>query len=130
MYAVTKASGQMVSSLDVCKTPAPSGTVTVPYPNVGSPPLGLPAAAKVLIGGMPALNRNSKCVPSSGDEGGTLGGVASGVFKGEAGFVGSSLKVVIQGAPAVRLNDATLHNQNNAAGSVAAPSQTVVQILS
>lgn len=132
MFALTTGSGQLLGTPDVCKTPAPppAGTVPVPYPNTAPSSLGMPQATKVLIGGMPGLNRNAKCAPSSGDEPGALGGVASGIIKGPASFVASSLKVMVQGAPAVRLSDATTHNNNNIPGFVVAPSQTKVLILS
>lgn len=131
MFAVTTNSGQlMCPGLDVCKLPTPGGPVPTPYPNTAPPALGQPTTTKVLIGGMPALHRNSKCTPSSGDEPGVAGGVASSMIKGPVGFVTSSTKVMLQGTPAVRLSDTTTHNNNNAAGSVAMPSQNKVMIMS
>ena len=130
MYALTTKNAQIISSLDVCKTPSPSGVVPVPYPNIGLTAQGAPAAMKVFIAGMPALNKRSKCAPSSGDEAGVAGGVVSSTIKGPVAFVASSLKVKIQGAPAVRQNDATTHNQKNAMGQAAAPCQTKVRIRS
>lgn len=130
MFALTTKNTQIISSLDVCKTPVPNGLVTVPYPNIGMTAQGNPAATKVFIAGMPALTRKSKCMPSSGDEPGSAGGVAASTIKGQVAFVASSLKVKIQGSPSVRLNDATTHNNRNAAGQPAAPSQTKVKVKS
>lgn len=131
MFAVSTGSGQVMGFADVCKTPAPPpvGTVPVPYPNQATTSMGVPPCVKVLIAGMPALNRNAKCVPSNGDEPGAYGGVVSGIIKGPVAFVTSSMKVMVQGAPAVRLSDSTTHNNNNTVGMVLAPSQTKVLIL-
>ncbi len=40
-----------------------------------------------------------------------------------------SLKVKLEGNPAVRLGDPTKQNEGNAVGSVLAPSQAVVMIM-
>ncbi|MFW5836902.1 MAG: DUF4150 domain-containing protein [Desulfovibrionaceae bacterium] len=130
MFALCTKNAQIVSQLDVCKTPSPSGVTPVTYPNIGMTAQGNPPASKVRIAGMPALNKKSQCAPSSGDEAGTAGGVVSSVIKGPVAFAAGSLKVKIQGSPAVRQNDATTHNQKNAAGQAAAPCQTKVKINS
>lgn len=130
MYALTTKNTQIVSNLDVCKTPSPSGITPVAYPNIGMTAQANPAALKVLIAGMPALNRKSQCAPSSGDEAGTAGGVVSSTVKGPVAFSAGSMKVTLQGSPAVRQNDAATHNQNNASGQAAAPSQVKVRIKS
>jgi len=130
MFAVTTDSGQLHSSLDVCNTESPAGPVPAVYANHASPALGMPRAEKVLIAGMPALHKNSKCLPSSGDEAGTGGGVMSATSKGAVIFTTASSKVMIEGSPAVRLNDSTSHNNHNAAGQVSMPGQTKIMIQS
>ncbi len=128
MFACTTKNTQIMSNLDVCKTPAPNGTVPVPYTNIGFTAQGAPVAMKVRIVGLPALNKKSKCAPSTGDEPGAPGGVRSSTIKGPVQFLTASTKVKLQGSPAVRQNDTTKHNQGNAVGSASFPCQSKVRI--
>lgn len=130
MFAVTLAGGQLLADPDVCNLPTPAGPVPTPYPNIGVPSMGSPAADKVLISGSPSLNMGSEISITNGDQAGATGGVASGVIMGTAKFTQGSEKVMIAGNPAVRLTSPTSQNQNNAVGVVLAPSQTVVMIMS
>lgn len=130
MFAVTKQSGQCMAMPDVCKTPAPPAPpVPIPYPNIAMPMLGNPCTMKVLICGMPALSKASKITMSSGDEAGVAGGAMSGKMMGPCEFIMGSMKVMLEGNPAVRLSDPTKQNDGNAMGAVLAPSQAVVMIL-
>lgn len=130
MFAVTKQAGQCLAMPDVCKTPAPPGPpIPLPYPNIAMPMLGNPATLKVLICGMPALHQSSKITLSSGDEAGMAGGVVSGKVMGPTEFITGSLKVKLEGHPAVRLGDSTRQNDGNAVGAVLAPSQSVVMVM-
>jgi uncharacterized Zn-binding protein involved in type VI secretion len=130
MFAVTTNAGQIATDLDVCLTPTPGGPTPAVYPNIVSPAQGRPQAQKLLIAGMPTLHQNSTCGPSSGNESGVSGGVVSGAVKGPAVFSTGSSKVMIEGSPAVRMNDATTQNGGNAVGQVRQPSQGKVMILS
>lgn len=131
MFAVTKQAGQCMAMPDVCKTPAPPGPpIPIPYPNIAMPMMGNPATLKVLIAGMPALTKASKITISNGDQAGVAGGVMSGKMMGAAEFVMGSMTVRLEGNPAVRLSDPTKQNEGNAIGSVLAPSQAVVMIMS
>lgn len=131
MFAVTKQAGQCMAMPDVCKTPAPPGPpIPMPYPNIAMPMLGNPATLKVLIAGMPALTKASKITISNGDQAGVAGGVVSGKMMGAAEFTMGSMTVRLEGNPAVRLSDPTKQNEGNAIGSVLAPSQAVVMIMS
>ncbi len=130
MFAVTLAGGQCLALSDVCKVPAPTGAVPMPFPNIGAPPMGNSPAAKVLVAGMPALTQASKIPLSSGDEAGTAGGVVSSKVAGEVAFIDGSLKVKFEGHPAVRLSTMTKHNAGNTIGAVVAPSQQKVLIVS
>lgn len=131
MFAVTKQAGQCFAMPDVCKTPAPPAPpVPIPYPNIAMPMMGNPATTKVLIAGMPALTKSSKITISSGDEAGVAGGVVSGKIMGPAEFIMGSMKVKLEGNPAVRLGDPTKQNDGNAVGAVLAPSQAKVMIMS
>jgi len=131
MFAVTKQNGQCMAMPDVCKTPAPPAPpIPIPYPNIGMPMMGNPATLKVLVCGMPALTKASKITITNGDQAGVAGGVASSKIMGPAEFVMASMKVKLEGNPAVRLGDMTKQNDGNAVGSVVAPSQAKVMIMS
>lgn len=130
VYAVSLGGGLCMSPVDVCMMPTPAGPIPTPYPNTGSPSMGVPPVANVLIAGSPALNMSSKIPLTNGDEAGTAGGVQSGMIMGPVDFIQGSSKVLIGGSPAVRLTSQTMQNQNNAVGTVLAPSQTVVMVMS
>lgn len=130
MFAVTKQNGQCMAMPDVCKTPIPpAGPVPIPYPNIAMPMMGMPCTIKVLIGGMPALTKASKIPLSNGDQAGVAGGVVSGKIMGQTEFFLGSLKVKLEGNPAVKLGDPTKQNDGNAVGAVLVPSQAVVMIM-
>ncbi|WP_277187861.1 DUF4150 domain-containing protein [Caballeronia sp. BR00000012568055] len=131
MFAVTKAAGQCMGVPDVCKTPAPPAPpIPIPYPNIGMPMLGNPATTKVMVSGMPALTTASQISMSDGDQAGVAGGIVSGRVMGPVAFPLGSLCVMLEGAPAVRLGDMTEHNEGNIVGSVLAPSQAIVMVMS
>ncbi len=132
MFAVTKQGGQCMAAPDVCNTPDPvtGSPIPIPYPNMAMPPMGNPATNKVLISGMPALTKSSQISLSSGDEAGVMGGAVSGKNMGMTEFIMGSMKVQLEGNPAVRLSDPTKHNDGNTVGAVVAPSQTKVMIMS
>lgn len=130
MFALTKQGGQAMAMPDVCKTPIPpAGPVPIPYPNLGMPMLGMPATMKVLIAGMPALTKASKITISNGDQAGVAGGVVSGKIMGPVEFLTGSLKVKLEGNPAIKLTDPTKHNDGNIVGVVLLPSQFVVMVM-
>ncbi|SFU61415.1 protein of unknown function [Polaromonas sp. YR568] len=131
MFAVTKQNGQCMAPADVCKTPAPpAGPIPVPYPNIAMPMMGNPATLKVMVTGMPALNKGSKIPTSNGNQPGAAGGVVSGKIMGATEFIQGSTKVKFEGSPAVRLGDPTKQNDGNGVGNVLAPSQAKVMIMS
>ena len=129
MFAVTMEGGMCLSPMDVCRTPAPDGTVEIPYPNLAQPQMGDPVCETVLIVGSPALNLASAIIISEGDEPGEALGVLSGEIMGEARFTQGSAKVMLQGNPAVRLTASTSQNTNNCVGTCLVPSQEVVMIM-
>jgi len=133
MFATTKAGGQdMVNAPDVCKTVVGPAVVPTPYPTVGMPPTGNPTTTKVFIAGAPALTKASKAMPTNGDQPGASGGggVVSGKVMGAAEYILSSMKVKLEGNPAVRLNDMVKLNDGNTVGMDIAPSQSKVMIMS
>lgn len=130
MFAVTKQNGQCMAMPDVCKTPAPPAPpIPIPYPNISMPMMGMPCTLKVLICGMPALTKASKIPLSNGDQPGVAGGLVSGKIMGATEFILGSLKVKLEGNPAIKLGDPTKQNDGNAVGSVLVPSQAVVMIM-
>ncbi|MBN9359573.1 DUF4150 domain-containing protein [Herbaspirillum huttiense F1] len=131
MFAVTKQAGQCMAMPDVCNTPIPpAGPVPIPYPNIAMPMMGNPATTKVMISGMPALTKSSKITMSNGNQAGVNGGVVSGKIMGPAEFIMGSMKVKLEGNPAVRMGDTTKQNDGNAVGAVLVPSQVKVMIMS
>lgn len=129
MFATTKEKGQVMAVPDVCKTPTPAGPVPMPYPNIGMAPTGNPVTQKVMIHGMPALTKASKIQPTNGDQPGSAGGVVSGKIMGPAEFIMGSVKVKLEGNPAVFMGNPTKQNDGNAVGSNLVPSQNVVMIM-
>ena len=91
--------------------------------------MGMPCTLKVLISGMPALTKASKIPLSNGNQAGVAGGVVSGKIMGQAEFVSGSLKVKLEGNPAIKLGDPTKQNDGNTVGAVLVPSQAVVMIM-
>jgi len=131
MYATTKEKGQLLAMPDVCLTPAPPAPpIPVPYPNVGMPTMANPVTKKVMICGMPALTKASKCQPTNGDQGGVNNGVVSGKIMGPTEYVMGSMKVKLEGNPAVYMGNPTKQNDGNTVGSDLQPSQNKVMIMS
>jgi Domain of unknown function (DUF4150) len=133
MQATTKAGGQVtITAPDICKTVVGPSVVPTPYPSLGMPSTGNPTTKKVFIDGAMALTKASKIQPVSGDEAGASGGggVVSNKVMGCVEYIMSSLKVKLEGNPAVRLTDTVKINDGNTVGMNAAPSQTKVMVMS
>jgi hypothetical protein len=132
MPASTTMNGQCLAFPDVCKTPAPSGTVPIPYPNIGMCMQASSGTAnKVKLMNMPAILMNTKISMSSGDEAGSIGGVSSNMIKGEVSYKKGSAKVKFEGKAAAYISCTTGQNGSNAnmpAGAQIAPSQTMVLV--
>jgi hypothetical protein len=109
---------------DVCKTPSSAGPIPLPYPNIAVSADLVAGTTTITLDGQPAAIQSSKFAKSTGDEAGSLGGVASGVFIGETSFISFSPNVFFEGKPVVRLTDKALMNKGNtvcAAGVVVTP---------
>ncbi len=133
MFATTIAGGmQNITVPDICKTVVGPAVVPIPYPDIGIPSSATPTAIKVFIVGALALTKMSKTVPTNGDQAGASGGggVTSSTIMGPAEYIMSSLKVKIEGNPAVRLTDTMKMNNGNTVGINCAPSQSKVMIIS
>jgi hypothetical protein len=122
---VHKDSGGTVSFMpDVCKTPAPPGPpVPVPYPNVAMSKDADKAAKTVTCDGNPICIEGSEFAKSTGDEAGSVGGVASGCTKGKATFVAGSFDVMVEGKGVVRFGDQMLGNKGSAVNTPPMPEQ-------
>ena len=99
---------------DVCKTPSPGGPVPIPYPNIAmSSDLMKGTTTIKADGGMMCANFGSEFFKSTGDEPGTVGGVASSTFIKEATWITFSFDVKLEGKGACRLTDKMFMNHNN-----------------
>jgi hypothetical protein len=106
--------GVTVAFPDVCKTPAPPAPVApIPYPNVAKSQDSGSCAKTVKCDGNPVCVSDSNFMLSTGDEPGTLLGVASNKVKGKAEFVNYSFDVKIEGKNVPRAMDLMLHNDKN-----------------
>jgi hypothetical protein len=110
---------------DVCNTQVGPATVPLPYPNIGQLSDAQDTSTKagdqgaVEVGGKPVvLADQSKIQTSTGDEAGSIGGITSGVTKGEVKFTRGSATVQIHGKAVVRMFDPTTQNKGNAVGTV------------
>lgn len=106
--------GVTVAFPDVCKTPAPPAPpIPLPYPNVAKSSDAAATAKSVECDGHPVCVKDSNFMLSSGDEAGSLMGVASNKVKGKAEFVNFSFDVQIEGKNVPRALDPMVHNDKN-----------------
>jgi uncharacterized Zn-binding protein involved in type VI secretion len=112
-----KGSGAMSTvGPDVCKTPTPGGPVPIPYVNTAMSSDLAGGSSSVKIQGQSAAIKGCNYSVSTGDEPGSVGGVASGKTKGKAEFVTYSFDVKIEGKNACRNGDLMTHNDKNTIG--------------
>lgn len=106
--------GVTIAFPDVCKTPAPPAPfVPIPYPNIAKSGDSAKGAKKVKCDGNPVCVKDSSFMLSTGDEAGSLMGVASSKIKGKAEFVNFSFDVQVEGKGVPRAFDLMLHNDKN-----------------
>ena len=106
--------GITIAFPDVCKTPAPPAPpVPIPYPNIAKSSDTAQGAKKVTCDGNPVCVKDSNFMVSTGDEPGSLFGVASNKVKGKAEFVSFSFDVEVEGKNVPRALDMMLHNDKN-----------------
>ena len=101
---------------DVCKTPTPGGPIPIPYPNVGKSADTSSGPSTVKTDGEMPMVKTAKYSMTSGDEAGSVGGVISSSFKGEAEFMMFSFDVKFEGNNVCRLGDPMFHNKKNIMG--------------
>ena len=106
--------GVSIAFPDVCKTPAPpAGPIPIPYPNIAQSSDTDAGTTKVKVEGKPVCVKDSNFKTSTGDEAGSVGGVASNKTKGKAEFVNFSMDVQFEGKNVPRSFDLMLHNDKN-----------------
>ncbi|MEW5801042.1 MAG: DUF4150 domain-containing protein [bacterium] len=106
--------GVTIAFPDVCKTPAPPGPpIPIPYPNIAKSSDTAKGSKKVTMDGNPVCLKDSNFSMSTGDEAGSLNGVASNKIKGKAEFVNFSFDVQVEGKNVPRALDLMLHNDKN-----------------
>ena len=127
MFTSTFGTGMSQGFPDVCMTPPLA--IPAPFPNIGQNALAVPTYFTVCINAMPELNLTAMYSITNGDEGGTLGGVASGVFMGPGRCMLGSQSYFVAGQPTWRLTAVTLQNLTNAPGTTVVPSQSVKVVL-
>jgi hypothetical protein len=115
MSVVHKDSGGVTQAFpDVCKTPAPPAPpIPIPYPNIAMSSDTSKGATTVLSDGNPTCVKDSNFMVSTGDEAGSLLGIASNKIKGKAEFVNFSFDVFFEGKNVARAMDLMLHNDKN-----------------
>jgi len=127
---VHKGSGGSAPGLpDFCKTPAPPGPpVPVPYPIVAQSSDTANGSSSVTCDGNPIMLKDSDFSRCSGDEAGTLKGVASSTNMGKAKFAAYSFDVKVEGKNVPRLGDAMTNNGNSPNTTTVAELQTAMGI--
>ena len=114
---VHKGSGGMSTVFpDVCKTPAAPSPVPLPYPNIGRSSDTSQGPTTVKTDGKMPMTKGATYARSSGDEAGSLGGVASSVNMNECEYLLYSFDVKLEGKNACRLGDPLFHNRKNIMG--------------
>jgi hypothetical protein len=109
--------GMSVVFPDVCKTPAPpAGPIPIPYPNIGKASDTSSGPAKVKTDGEMPMVKGAKYSRSSGDEAGSIGGVASNVNMGVCEFMMYSFDVKFENKNVCRMGDPLFHNKKNIMG--------------
>ncbi len=106
--------GVTIAFPDVCKTPAPPAPpIPIPYPNIAKSSDTSDGTSTVKCDGNPTCIESSNFMTSTGDEAGSLLGVASNKIKGKAEFVMFSFDVKFEGKGVARSFDLMLHNDKN-----------------
>src|SRR5262245_19900562 len=105
LSVVTKdTNGITVAFPDVCKTPVPPPVTQapIPDPNIAKSSDTAKGTKKVTVEGNPVCVKDSNFSTSTGDEAGSIGGVASSKTKGKAEFVNFSFDVQFEGKNVAR----------------------------
>ncbi len=128
----TKGGGTAAAAPDTCKTPSPPAPpVPIPYPNTAelSQALDPTCSMRVKIANSAVVTKDTKIPTTTGDEAGAVGGVVSGMIKGEASFKVGVVKVKVEGVEVINQMKPCMQNGSSAnapTGVVVAPSQVKV----
>ncbi|AGK51029.1 hypothetical protein BTI_4615 [Burkholderia thailandensis MSMB121] len=123
MVMVNSSAGGVNMATSVNLTPP---GVPVPYPNRASRANAIPNVSHIFVGGGPVHNVATIIPSSSGDSGGSMGGVASQTVSGNSRNPQGAPKTLVAGMPVTRMTDPTQQNNDNTTGSGSSPSQTIV----
>ena len=129
MFANSQMGGMNLGFPDVCITPIGPVPVPIPYPNIATGMMGVPAAYNVLMGGTPAHNMMTVIPLTNGDNAGVAMGVASGTVMGPSRALTGAFTVLVGGAPVTRMSSMNLQNSTNCPGVSLVPSQLKVLVL-
>ena len=108
--------GMSVVFPDVCKTPAAPSPIPIPYPNIGQASDTSQGPTTVKTDGQMPMVKGAVYMKSSGDEAGTLGGVASNVNMNTCEYMMYSFDVKFEGNNVCRMGDPLFHNKKNIMG--------------
>ncbi len=128
MFANTQMGGVDLGGPDVCKTPPVA--VPIPYPNIATGLMGVPACYNILFMCAPAHNMATSVPLSNGDNAGLVMGLVSQTVMGPSRPVVGAFTMLLDCIPATRMTSVNIQNTMNAPGVRIAPSQVKVLILS
>lgn len=107
--------GKCVMFPDVCKVPAPPAPpVPAPFVNIGQSADTSDGPRTVKVDGNPIMIKGSSFSKTTGDEPGSLGGMASNTTGGKAEPINYSFDVKAEGRNVMRLGDAMVGNKGSA----------------
>lgn len=111
--------GQSPVFPDVCKTPVPPAPpVPIPYPNLAKSSDASDTSTTVEANGKKIMLKSSTYSTSTGDEAGSIGGIASNCTKGKAQFIAYSFDVKAEGQNVPRNMDMMKHNGSSSYNAV------------
>ena len=128
MFANTQMMGVDIGGPDVCKTPPVAAPI--PYPNIATGMMGVPAAYTILILCAPAHNLATTIPLSNGDNIGVMLGAVSQTVMFSVRHVTAAFTCLFTCMPATRMTSVTVSNTMNTPGVRVVPSQPKVLILS
>lgn len=105
--------GISINFPDVCKTQCGNVVIPIPYPNIAKSSDTAKGSTSVKVDSSSIMLKGSNFSTSTGDEPGSIGGIASGCTKGIAEFINYSFDVKVDGKNVCRLGDMMIQNKKN-----------------
>ena len=130
--ASTMGGGMSQAFPDTCNIITPAGPVPTPFPNMCMINQAVSTSTQVTMLNQPVVLKNSQVPSSTGDEGGTGMGVASGMIKGPCKPTNASSTVKVEGQQVVYSPCPFGHNGTSAnapLGVQSTPSQSTVLVM-